>query len=93
MHGAWTGFPAVDIVRAGTDKSLALDWLARYLGIGSSRVWAFGDGMNDLGMLTWAGRGHAMGNASAEVKRHADVIVGSHDDHGVAEVIEAMLAE
>lgn len=47
---------------------------------------------NDLSMLEWAGRAVAMGNAESEVKAIADEVTASHDDHGVALVLETLLA-
>ena len=44
---------------------------------GRRRVWAFGDMPNDLSMLTWAGRGHAVANAHPEVLAAADAVCPS----------------
>ena len=45
---------------------------------------AFGDGLNDLSMISAAGVGVAMANACAEVRAAADYITASNDDDGVA---------
>jgi Cof subfamily protein (haloacid dehalogenase superfamily) len=86
------GFGAVEIGLAGVDKSTALQWLAGHLGLDRGEVWAFGDNINDREMLEWAGRGIAMGNADDDTKAIADHITATNDDHGVALVIEALLA-
>jgi hydroxymethylpyrimidine pyrophosphatase-like HAD family hydrolase len=44
-------------------------------------------------MLAWAGQGVAMGNASARVQAAADRVTATNDDHGVALVIEQVVAE
>ena len=55
-------------------------------------VWAFGDGINDVDMLRWAGRGIAMGQASDDVKAVADRVTASNADHGVAVALEEVVA-
>ena len=52
---------------------------------------AFGDGMNDLEMLAWAGVGVAMANASDEAKAAADRVTADNDHDGVALVVEELL--
>ena len=86
------GFGAVEIGLIGVDKSTALRWLADYLGLERGDVWAFGDNINDREMLAWAGRGIAMGNADDDTKAVADHVTATNDDHGVALVIEELLA-
>ena len=50
-----------------------------------------GDQMNDLPMLTWAGVGVAMGNATDDVKSRADMVTLSNDEDGVACAIARLL--
>ena len=52
---------------------------------------AFGDGLNDHEMLTWAGHGVAMGNADDATKAIADEVTASNDDDGVASVVERLV--
>lgn len=85
--------PIVEVIPRGDNKAAALDDLAAHLSIDPSESVAFGDGANDLEMLAWAGTGVAMGNARDEVQAHADVVVGSVDDDGVAMFVRALLAE
>ena len=56
--------------------------------IDPAQVVAFGDMPNDIAMLRWAGLGVAMGNAVDEVAAIADHRTASHDDDGVAEVLD-----
>lgn len=49
---------------------------------------AVGDGNNDLTMVDNAGLGVAMGNATVDVLKVADVVVADNDNHGVAEALE-----
>ena len=92
MNVTSSGFTFAEITPTGADKGSALARLCAQLGIPRSGVIAFGDNHNDLSMLEWAGRGVAMGNAEAEVKAIADEVTASHDDHGVAQVLETLLA-
>ena len=52
---------------------------------------AFGDNSNDIGMLTWAGVGVAMGNAPDFVKRAADQVTLPNTQAGFAKVVRALL--
>jgi len=69
------------------------DFCARH-GIGRQEVVAFGDHLNDLGMLRWAGRGIAMKGAYPEVlARIPEHTAVGHEDDGVAIAIEQLLGE
>ena len=72
-------------------KGLALERLARSLGLQASQVMAIGDSWNDLDMIEFAGIGVAMANALPEVKEIADYITCNNDDDGVAEAIEKLV--
>ncbi|WP_110955910.1 HAD family hydrolase [Anaerosinus massiliensis] len=50
--------------------------------------YAFGDGLNDIEMLETVGNGIAMGNASEFVKQHANYVVRTVQQDGVAEGLE-----
>lgn len=56
-------------------------------GILLSNVIAFGDDLPDIGMLRLCGTGVAMGNAVAEVKTAADVVIGTNDEDGIAKYL------
>ena len=72
-------------------KSIALDDLARSLDIKREEIMAIGDGMNDLDMITYAGLGVAMENATDAVKEAADHITESNDQDGVARAIKKFI--
>lgn len=69
-------------------KGNAVRDLAAYLGIQQAEIMAIGDNENDLDMLTYAGIGVAMANASENAKKAADVITKSNDEQGVAYAVE-----
>lgn len=72
----------------GVNKSVGLTWLVGELGIDPADVLAIGDNDNDVEMLTWAGTGVAMGNASPRARAVADWIAPSVQEDGVAVAIE-----
>ena len=78
----------LDIVPAGVSKWSALSYLGRQLGIKSSEMVAIGDGLDDIGMIEQAGLGVAMGNAEFAVKKAADWITRSENEHGVAYMVK-----
>jgi len=78
----------IELNAAHATKGKALLALAERLGIPREGTMSFGDGLNDLSMLTAAGMGVAMENACPEAKAAADFITLSNDDHGVAYAIE-----
>ena len=81
----------INSIHAG--KGSALLQICRLLGINPAESAAFGDGLNDRDMLIAAGRGCAMGNASEEVKKCADVTVECNRDAGVGKEIFRLLTQ
>lgn len=84
---SWEG-GLVEISAPGVSKRLALQELAEELGVPAQDVVAFGDMPNDIEMLSWAGVGVAMGNASDKVTDMADEITASNNNDGVARFLE-----
>lgn len=80
----------VEIASPEISKSKALRHLCERLGIKREDVIAFGDGMNDLDMLEWAGCGVAMGNAPDALKEVADRVTAHVREDGVACVLEEL---
>ena len=80
----------VEINHKDANKGAALMGLASRLGLTRSQVMSFGDGLNDISMIREAGVGVAMQNAVEEVKSAADLITGSCEESGVAQVIEQL---
>lgn len=78
----------IEVMAAGVNKGRTIDRLAGEWGIDPADAIAFGDMPNDVEMLRWAGRSFAMRDAHTEALAAASGTAGSHDDHGVAEVLE-----
>lgn len=72
-----------EIVPTGITKAAGIKKIMMHLGINKSDIIAFGDGYNDLEMLTLAGTGIAMGNAVDTLKNAADHVTTNVDDDGV----------
>lgn len=78
----------LEVVPKGVKKSASLESLLLKLKIDRSELIAFGDGMNDIPMLEYAGFSVVMQNAYPEVKKYADYITLSNDECGVAHAIK-----
>ncbi len=70
------------------NKATGIVKALEHLGIPVERSYAFGDGKNDIEMLSAVGCGIAMGNASDEVKSYANQVTDSVLEDGVATGIE-----
>ena len=83
-------FCEVGSPRAG--KVRALHWLADRNGLDPSDFITLGDGLGDLEMVRWAGRGYAVGDAHPEVMASAYRHIPGPDSEGVAEELEQLSA-
>ena len=94
---SWTRTPAypevdfINVLAPDVSKGKALEALASFLGIPLTEVVAVGDGVNDISLLSTAGLGIAMGNASDEVKAVADYVTLDIDHNGLAEAVKKFL--
>jgi|TARA_B110000483_G_scaffold21854_1_gene24890 Cof subfamily protein (haloacid dehalogenase superfamily) len=87
-----SGVQFVEVTGEGITKASALAHLCTDWGIDPAQVIAFGDNHNDAAMLTWAGHGVAMGNASIFATEAADEVIGTNAENAVAVFIESLLA-
>lgn len=76
-----------DVTAKGCTKQKGIDVIASHFGLKLEEMMAFGDGGNDISMLRHVGIGVAMGNASDEVKVHADYVTTSVDEDGIAHAL------
>ena len=77
----------IEINSAEATKGQALSALCDRLRIDRSEVIVFGDGLNDLDMLQFAGLPVAMGNADPLIKEHSGFITCSNNDAGIAKAL------
>jgi len=83
----------VTLTPRGVSKGSGLRQLASLLNVDMSETLALGDNLNDLDMMTAAGLGIAMGNATEETKALADHVTESNNDDGVARALEQFVLE
>jgi hypothetical protein len=69
-------------------KAVPIKKLAADFKIKQEEIMAFGDGLNDLKMIEWAGTGIAMQNAHSELQEHADDTAPDHDQLGIARYLK-----
>ncbi|MDQ0643023.1 Cof-type HAD-IIB family hydrolase [Microbacterium murale] len=86
-----SGAPFVEVMAEGVTKATGLARLCEHLEVKRTDVVAFGDALNDVEMLRWAGHSVAMAGAEQAVQDAADEVATSNDEDGVARVIERML--
>lgn len=78
----------IEVVPVGISKATGVQQVVDPLGLTAIDVVAFGDMPNDVPMLSWAGRGVAMGNAHPDALAAADEVTVTNADDGVARVLE-----
>ena len=81
----------VEVMPKGTNKLKGLKKLCQKLDIPLSKVMAFGDYDNDVEMLSAAGLGVAVSNASTRAKEASDLIIGSVEEQGPARFLAELL--
>lgn len=77
----------IDLYAPGVSKAAAVESLARK--VGSDKVVAFGDNLNDLPMMRVADYAVAVENALDDVKSQADEVIGSNRTDAVVRYIAA----
>ena len=64
------------------NKGIAIEEYSSYLGINKSKIFAIGDGLNDIEMLNKVGISVAMGNSDKEVYKASKFYTKSFDENG-----------
>ena len=82
----------IDFMNLGVSKGSGVAHLCRQLGIGLADAAAVGDTYNDIPMLSAVGHSFVVANAEEHMHEHADYLVPSNNDRGVAVLIDAILA-
>jgi len=86
-----SGHGSIDLIIPGLHKAHGLSILQKRWNIRDEEVVTFGDGGNDIEMLSQAGFGFAMANAPDKIKKIAPYQTGHCNDQGVLDVIDAVL--
>lgn len=74
---------SLDLLPKGGSKAKGIEIITETLGIPAERHYAFGDGLNDLEMLSTVKNSVAMGNAEEKVKEVAKYVTKSVEDDGI----------
>jgi Cof subfamily protein (haloacid dehalogenase superfamily) len=74
---------SVDILPKGGSKAKGIEKLIERLGFAPEQQYAFGDGLNDIEMLTTVTNSVAMGNAENQVKEVAKYVTKSVEEDGI----------
>ncbi|KAA9026951.1 Cof-type HAD-IIB family hydrolase [Niallia endozanthoxylica] len=74
---------SVDILPKGGSKAIGIQKIVEQLGFPPERQYAFGDGLNDIEMLTNVKNSIAMGNAEDSVKEAARFVTKSVEENGI----------
>lgn len=80
-----------EITGEGADKGTALACICEELGVPQRDTIAFGDGVNDVAMMRWAGHSVAVGESHPDVLAASDEQIAEPEQDGVADWIEQNL--
>lgn len=80
-----------EICAKGISKGNAVMYVAEMYGIKKEEILSCGDQNNDIELLTCAGIGVAMGNATDTLKGYADYITDTIDNDGVVKAVEKFI--
>ncbi|WP_373766898.1 Cof-type HAD-IIB family hydrolase [Glaesserella sp.] len=91
LQVTYSGPQCLEIMNQGVCKANTLKQLIQLRGYNLSDCIAFGDGMNDIEMLSQAGKGCMMENADPRLKQALPTLetIGHHKDESVASYIRA----
>ena len=82
-----TGF-AIHLQSEGVSKGTSLLALARDMGLSPKDFFAIGDGVNDIQMLEWAGRGVTVANAHPATKAAASDVMEEANGRGFVQAVK-----
>ena len=82
-----TGF-AIHLQSEGVSKGTSLLALARDMGLSPKDFFAIGDGVNDIQMLEWAGRGVTIANAHPATKAAASDVMEEANGRGFVQAVK-----
>ena len=77
----------VEMIPKNIDKGSGMKLVCDYLNIPIERTYAFGDSVNDIGMIRTAACGIVMGNGQDEAKKHADYITAPLKEDGILKAL------
>ncbi|MFW8052203.1 Cof-type HAD-IIB family hydrolase [Vagococcus fluvialis] len=78
----------IDVLPKDGSKAETLKVVAKEYGFKQEDIIAFGDGNNDVEMITYAGVGVVMANGKPELKKVADFVTLSNNDGGIVHALK-----
>ncbi len=91
LSAATSGPNWIDVMELGVDKGAGLRHVGEVLGIDVADMMAFGDTFNDKEMLSTAGFGFMVANATPGMEKYARYVAPSNDEAGVVSVARAVI--
>lgn len=91
MHHTWTARitdDLIDLIPEGIGKSSGIREVCAWFGIPVEQTMAFGDGQNDLDMISAAGIGVAMGNGKTNIKAAASYVTAPAGEGGITRALK-----
>lgn len=81
---------SVDLLKKEHSKALGIQDVLQHFNIPMESAMAFGDGLNDLEMLSTVGYGVAMGNGEEELKALADYVTLPIEQDGILDALKKL---
>lgn len=91
IYAAMSTHNFCEICASGVSKGNAVEYVANMFGIKKEEIMSCGDQNNDIELLTCAGIGVAMGNATETLKGYADYITDTVNNNGVVKAVEKFI--
>ncbi|MGL4987725.1 MAG: HAD-IIB family hydrolase, partial [Cetobacterium sp.] len=82
----------LEVMKEGVSKATAIEEVLKREGIDIQDTIAFGDGLNDLEMLSFVGKGFVMGNGSPRLKEllPENEVIKPNSENGVAKKLQEL---
>src|SRR5699024_8034889 len=81
---------SLDVLPSVGSKALAIERVIQHVGARRENTYAFGDGLTDIKMLEYVGKGVAMGNALEEAKKAADFVTDNTANGGIVKGLQKL---
>jgi len=78
----------IDVTHQEANKGFAVEYFSRFFAIAPEEIATIGDMTNDVLMFEKSGISIAVGNATEEVKSHANYVSQSNEHDGFAYAVE-----
>ncbi len=81
----------IELTKAGADKGLSLKNLLLNINREVDKTIVIGDSQNDLPLFDYCFLGVAMGNGTEEIKKRADLVIGSNEEDSIGEFLNKII--